>query len=232
MVNAAMGREPALRGRGTLWATTGEQAGAFDLRRAIFYAFWVEAAIVVGLLSVNFQVATDAPRKPTIMRPVAPDAPAPALRDDPPPEIHHVLPKRIEMPAPAPDFSPLAADSLSPEVPALPGAPTLPDMVSDPARTDTAAGPAAPAIRRGIAPLLRVEPSYPRSAHRTGTEGRVVAHLYIRPDGTVERVAIVELSPHGVFDREAIAALLQWRFAREAVGFVGEVEIVFKLAPG
>jgi protein TonB len=74
------------------------------------------------------------------------------------------------------------------------------------------------------------KPVFPRQAIRDGIQGgNVVAHLVIRPDGSVAEVRIISAKPPRIFDREVIRALSQWRFAPEPVGFIGEVDIDFKL---
>ena len=89
----------------------------------------------------------------------------------------------------------------------------------------------APAVRKNVKPVGDiVRPVFPRQAIRDGVQsGTVVAHLVIRPDGSVSEVRIISAKPPRIFDREVQRALSQWRFAPEPVGFVGEVEIEFKL---
>lgn len=89
----------------------------------------------------------------------------------------------------------------------------------------------APAVRKNVKPVGEiVRPVFPRQAIRDGVQsGTVVAHLVIRPDGSVSEVRIISAKPPRIFDREVQRALSQWRFAPEPIGFVGEVEIEFKL---
>ncbi len=91
--------------------------------------------------------------------------------------------------------------------------------------------PPAPVVRKNVRPVGEiVRPVFPRQAIRDGIQsGSIVAHLVIRPDGTVSEVRIIRAKPPRIFDREVIRALSQWRFAPEAVGFIGEVDIDFKL---
>jgi protein TonB len=92
--------------------------------------------------------------------------------------------------------------------------------------------PAGPVVRKNVRPVGDiVRPVFPRQAIRDGIQsGVVLAHLMIRPDGTVSEVRIISSKPPRIFDREVIRALSQWRFAPEEVGFIGEVEIDFKLS--
>jgi protein TonB len=85
-------------------------------------------------------------------------------------------------------------------------------------------------VRRNVVPVARVNPIFPRDAIKRGIEkGVVIAHVYVKADGTVSDVKIVSANPARVFDREVLRALAQWRFAPEPVGFIGEIEIEFKL---
>jgi periplasmic protein TonB len=87
-----------------------------------------------------------------------------------------------------------------------------------------------PAIRKGITPLVKVDPVYPREAIRAGiAKGRVVARLFIDEKGLVSEVRIVESDPPGVFNKEVTRALSQWKFQAEGEKFVGEVELTFTL---
>ena len=92
--------------------------------------------------------------------------------------------------------------------------------------------PPAPAVRKNVRPVGEiVRPVFPRQAIRDGIQsGTVVAHLVIRADGSVAEVRIISAKPPRIFDREVIRALSQWRFTPEQVGFIGEVEIDFKLS--
>jgi protein TonB len=86
-----------------------------------------------------------------------------------------------------------------------------------------------PLVRKEYKASYRVEPQFPRAALRSGTSGRVVAHVVVAPSGSVTEVRIISAQPPRMFDREVIRALSQWRFNPEPVGFIGEYEIVFKL---
>ena len=85
-------------------------------------------------------------------------------------------------------------------------------------------------VRKNVVPVARVSPVFPRQAIKDGVQGgRVLAHVYVNTDGSVREVRIVSAAPPRVFDREVVRALMQWRFAPEPVGFIGEVEVEFKL---
>lgn len=86
-----------------------------------------------------------------------------------------------------------------------------------------------PAVRRGVVPTRKVDPTYPRQAIKDGIEGSVEAMLTISPSGDVIRVDIVKSHPPRVFDAAAITAMMQWKFRGDGSQFVGIVEIDFKL---
>jgi len=83
-------------------------------------------------------------------------------------------------------------------------------------------------VRKEFKPLSRVNPTFPRQALQQGITGRVVAWVYVAPNGSVSNVEI-KSSSNRLFDREVVRALSQWRFNPEPVGFIGEYEIVFNL---
>jgi protein TonB len=110
--------------------------------------------------------------------------------------------------------------------------PPGPPPKAAPAPVAAPPAPPGPVVRKNVKPVGEiVRPVFPRQAIRDGIQsGNVIAHLHIRPDGTVSEVRIIRARPPRIFDREVIRALSQWRFAPEAVGFIGEVDIDFKLS--
>ena len=90
--------------------------------------------------------------------------------------------------------------------------------------------PPKPAVRKGITPIKREQPEYPKSAIRMGIEkGHVVARLNIDEKGNVTSVTIVSADPPRHFDRAVIDALSNWKFAADGEKYVGEIEVDFKL---
>ena len=67
-------------------------------------------------------------------------------------------------------------------------------------------------------PLYQPEPDYPRLALSSGREGWVEVSFTIRRDGRTSDVRIVRASPAEIFDRAAIEAVSQWRYAPPKVG--------------
>lgn len=66
-------------------------------------------------------------------------------------------------------------------------------------------------------PIVRIEPRYPPSAARNGTEGWVQLRFTITPQGGVTDVEIIDSEPRRVFDREARRALLRWKYKPKVV---------------
>jgi TonB family protein len=77
------------------------------------------------------------------------------------------------------------------------------EMVTD---TPEPVDPGPPVVVR------RVEPDYPRRAIRDRIEGWVILEFTVNERGMVENVSVAEASHRRIFDREAQAAIEQWRF--------------------
>ena len=60
---------------------------------------------------------------------------------------------------------------------------------------------------------MRVEPRDPPAAIRQGTSGYVCMNFTVQPDGSVADICVSDQYPGQLFDREAAAALAQWKFA-------------------
>ena len=144
--------------------------------------------------------------------------------DQPPPPPPKMAP-------PPPPFIP--PPEINIQVPTISQAPTITTVTTTPpppAPPVSAPAPAPqPLVRKEYKASYRVEPQFPREALRTGTTGRVIAHVVVSPAGTVTEVRIIQANPPRLFDREVIRALSQWKFNPEPVGFIGEYDIVFKL---
>src|SRR6185295_8214412 len=89
--------------------------------------------------------------------------------------------------------------------------------------------PASVAVVAAVTPISRAPVDFPRAAARQGIDaGTVKARLAINAEGRVTEVRVLASKPEGVFDREAIRSLEQWRFNTGAQGRSYEVEIAFK----
>ncbi len=61
-------------------------------------------------------------------------------------------------------------------------------------------------------PIVKVAPNYPRRAAQQGIEGYVVVEFTVTTLGTVINPRVVEASPPGIFDREAMAAVTKFKY--------------------
>jgi protein TonB len=143
--------------------------------------------------------------------PDTPPPPPPKLAPPPPPFIP---PPEINIQVPITQSAPAITVTTTQPPPA-------PVVVAPPA-------PVQPAIRKDFKPTQKVQPTYPRQLIQAGIQGKVLAHMYVAPNGTVTDVKILQ-SSNRLFDREVIRALMQYRFTPEAVGFIVETDIEFKL---
>lgn len=63
-----------------------------------------------------------------------------------------------------------------------------------------------------VIPIFRFEPQWPREALIEGTEGWVEVEFTILPDGSVEDPVVIDSEPPRLFDRNAMRAILRWKF--------------------
>jgi protein TonB len=70
---------------------------------------------------------------------------------------------------------------------------------------------------RGVMPLVRIEPQYPRKAAMSGKQGWVRLTFDVNPAGGVENVDIVQASPPRLFNQAAKRALLKWKYQPKLV---------------
>jgi protein TonB len=63
-----------------------------------------------------------------------------------------------------------------------------------------------------IIPVVVIRPMYPREAAMNGTQGWVKVEFTITEAGTVRNPRVVDASPPRIFNREAIRAILKWKF--------------------
>lgn len=145
-----------------------------------------------------------------------PPPPPPKLAAPPPPFIP---PPEINIQVP-----PVTPPPTITTVTTTPPPPGPPPVYTPPAPV----APPQPAVRREYKATYCPRPSFPRQALRQGITGNVVAHVYVAPTGAVTDVKILR-STNRMFDREVIRAMSQCKYAPEAVGFIGEYEIEFKL---
>jgi protein TonB len=63
-----------------------------------------------------------------------------------------------------------------------------------------------------LTPLGRITPVYPMDAKRRGIQGWVKVKFVVNDQGSVERLAVVDAKPPGVFDKSVIRCVSKWRF--------------------
>jgi len=68
-----------------------------------------------------------------------------------------------------------------------------------------------------IIPVVVIRPMYPREAAIAGVEGWVKVEFTITPLGTVTDATVVDADPARIFNREAIRAILKWKFKPRVV---------------
>jgi len=68
-----------------------------------------------------------------------------------------------------------------------------------------------------IIPIVVIRPMYPRDAAMQGLEGWVKVEFIITAIGTVKNPRVIDAKPPRVFNREAIRAILKWKFKPRVV---------------
>jgi len=63
-----------------------------------------------------------------------------------------------------------------------------------------------------IIPIVVIRPMYPRDAAMQGLEGWVKVEFTITEVGTVKNPRVVDADPPRIFNREALRAILKWKF--------------------
>ena len=69
-----------------------------------------------------------------------------------------------------------------------------------------------------IAPVMRIEPLYPKQAAEQGISGSVVLKYDITPAGKTANITVVKAEPEAVFNKEAKRALMQWQYTPSSIG--------------
>lgn len=120
-------------------------------------------------------------------------------------------------PPPPPDTPPPPPDMVISDIQQTPL--DMPEMEMPNLNVGIGAGPpvlGAVGIDRGaegdVVPLVRIQPQYPRDAALNGLEGYVTIEFTITETGSVRDPRVIESKPPRVFDREAIRAILRWKF--------------------
>ncbi len=87
----------------------------------------------------------------------------------------------------------------------------------------------------GIIPIVTIQPNYPRKAAIAKIEGWVEMEFTITEGGTVINPKVTKSKPVRIFDREAIRAILKYKFKPKIVDGVAQTQLAtqridFKLA--
>ena len=72
--------------------------------------------------------------------------------------------------------------------------------------------PGDSAAEGDVIPIVRIDPQWPREALLEETEGWVEVEFTILPDGSVEDPVVLQSDPPRLFDRNAVRAILRWKF--------------------
>jgi protein TonB len=65
--------------------------------------------------------------------------------------------------------------------------------------------------------IVSIFPNYPRSAAEQGIEGSVTIEFTVNTMGSVEDPKVITSTPVGIFDKEALRAILKFKFAPKIV---------------
>ena len=68
-----------------------------------------------------------------------------------------------------------------------------------------------------VIPVVVIRPMYPREAAISGIEGWVKVEFTITPVGTVTDPRVIDADPKRIFNREAVRAILKWKFKPRVV---------------
>ena len=74
-----------------------------------------------------------------------------------------------------------------------------------------------PSAEGDIIPVVVIRPMYPREAAISGIQGWVKIEFMITETGTVKAPRVIAAKPPRVFNREAIRAILKWKFKPRVV---------------
>ena len=77
----------------------------------------------------------------------------------------------------------------------------------------------------GVIPIVRIAPQYPRKALMAKIEGWVKVKFTITATGTVSGPEVVDSKPRRIFDREAIRAILKFKFKPKVVDGQGVEQV-------
>ena len=160
----------------------------------------------INLIDRNFLDFTRVIEKPIPPPEKIEDIEPPPEEEDPPPP---------EMPAPE-IYRPqqMDVDLSTPEIDvpmSMAGEPYLGEF-SGSGDSSALGRPGKPNIDSNVVPSLRIPPTYPKRALRSGIEGVVTVEFTITIDGSVKDAEIIEAEPPNIFDKSVLRAISKWKF--------------------
>ena len=165
----------------------------------------------VNLIDRNFLDFTRVIEKPIPPPEKIEDIEPPPEEEDPPPP---------EMPAPEIDRpQQMDVDLSTPEIDipmSMAGEPYLGEF-SGSGDSSALGRPGKPNIDSNVVPSLRIPPTYPKRALRSGIEGIVTVEFTITIDGSVKDAEIIEAKPPNIFDKSVLRAISKWKFNPDMV---------------
>ena len=165
----------------------------------------------INLIDRNFLDFTRVIEKPIPPPEKIEDIEPPPEEEDPPPP---------EMPTPEIDRPQQMDVELStPEIDvpmSMAGEPYLGEF-SGSSDSSTLGRPGKPNIDSNVVPSLRIPPTYPKRALRSGIEGVVTVEFTITIDGSVKDAEIIEAEPPNIFDKSVLRAISKWKFNPDMV---------------
>ena len=165
----------------------------------------------VNLIDRNFLDFTRIIEKPIPPPEKIEDIEPPPEEEDPPPP---------EMPAPEIDRpQQMDVDLSTPEIDipmSMAGEPYLGEF-SGSGDSSALGRPGKPNIDSNVVPSLRIPPTYPKRALRSGIEGVVTVEFTITIDGSVKDAEIIEAEPPNIFDKSVLRAISKWKFNPDMV---------------
>ncbi len=186
--------------------------------------------------------------KPEPIKPPEPPPPEPIKKPEPPKPIPKVEPPKVEIkpepkpepkivipepePIPEPKVEPPPPEPVPEPVPEPEPQvepPPTPEPVTEEPKVEQKEQTAPPKQVRNAKPLRKVAATYPRTALKNGTMGKVKARLTVGEGGDVIDVEILESSPPGVFDDAVTKAVKQYKFEGDGSKYFVDQEVVFKL---
>ncbi len=165
----------------------------------------------INLIDRNFLDFTRIIEKPIPPPEKIEDIEPPPEEEDPPPP---------EMPAPEIDRpQQMDVDLSTPEIDipmSMAGEPYLGEF-SGSGDSSALGRPGKPHIDSNVVPSLRIPPTYPKRALRSGIEGVVTVEFTITIDGSVKDAEIIEAKPPNIFDKSVLRAISKWKFNPDMV---------------